>query len=152
MYHAIDASMIRASAFPLAGALPPWPDLDGDAPAHVERWRSWIAAVWADGSRAAAIEFAAPDLANAVRDVLAGDLCRPRAVRRIATSLTRYLLRMRYRATPFGLFAGAAPIRIGRTAGVEWGPSFHAFATTDTEWLHNLIAEMERDPWPCCDA
>ncbi|WP_226962455.1 lantibiotic dehydratase [Streptomyces sp. C8S0] len=102
--------------------------------------------MWADGSRAAAIEFAAPDLANAVRDVLAGDLCRPRAVRRIATSLTRYLLRMRYRATPFGLFAGAAPIRIGRTAGVEWGPSFHAFATTDTEWLHNLIAEMERDP------
>lgn len=87
MYHAIDASMIRTSVFPLAATLPPWPDLDGETPADVERRRDWIAQVWADDTRAAAIEFAAPLLASAIRDVLDGERQRPRSVRRTAASL-----------------------------------------------------------------
>ncbi|MEU4043104.1 lantibiotic dehydratase [Streptomyces antibioticus] len=143
MYHAIDASLIRASVFPLAATLPPWPDLDGDAPADVERWRDWIAQVWADDTRAAAIEFAAPHLATAVRVVLGGERQRPRSVQRTAVSLARYLLRMQHRATPFGLFAGPAPVSIGDTARVKWGKEHRAFARADAEWLNAAITALE---------
>ncbi|KFF98219.1 bacteriocin biosynthesis protein [Streptomyces scabiei] len=143
MYHAIDASMIRASVFPLAATLPPWPDLDGDAPADIERRRDWIAQVWADDTRAAAIEFAAPLLAAAIRDVLNGERQRPRSVRRTAASLARYLLRMQHRATPFGLFAGPAPVSIGGTARVKWGKEHRAFARADAERLNAAITALE---------
>ncbi|MER7793582.1 lantibiotic dehydratase [Streptomyces sp. NPDC097640] len=143
MYHAIDASVIRASVFPLAATLPPWPDLDVDTPASVERQREWIAQVWADHTRATAIEFAAPLLATAVHEVLAGDRQRPRAVRRTAASLARYLLRTQHRATPFGLFAGPTPVRFGHTAQVEWGSEHRAFARADAEWLNDVITALE---------
>ncbi|MDX3777508.1 lantibiotic dehydratase [Streptomyces sp. NPDC008313] len=143
MYHAIDASMIRASVFPLAATLPPWPDLDGNAPADVERQRDWIDQVWADDTRAAAIEFAAPHLATAVRVLLGGERQRPRSVRRTAVSLARYLLRMQHRATPFGLFAGPAPVSIGGTARVKWGKEHRAFARADAEWLNAAITALE---------
>jgi thiopeptide-type bacteriocin biosynthesis protein len=143
MYHATDASMIRASVFPLAATLPPWPDLDGDAPADVDRWRDWIAHVWADDTRAAAIEFAAPLLTAAIRNLLDGERQRTRSVRRTAASLARYLLRMQHRATPFGLFAGPAPVSIGGTARVTWGKEHRAFARADAEWLNIAITALE---------
>ncbi|MDX3588258.1 lantibiotic dehydratase [Streptomyces europaeiscabiei] len=143
MYRAIDASMIRASVFPLAATLPAWPDLDGEAPADVERWRNWIAQVWADDTRAASIDFAAPLLATAIRDGLDGERQRPRTVRRTAASLARYLLRMQHRATPFGLFAGPAPVSIGGTARVTWGKEHRAFARADAEWLNIAITALE---------
>jgi len=146
MYHAVDACMIRASVFAPSATLPAWPDLSGDTEADVRRWREWTARVWADESVAAAIEVASPSLADAVRQVLAGERRRPRAVRRTVVSLARYLLRMRHRATPFGLFAGAAPVRIGRTARVRWGTGHRAFARADAVWLHGVVTALERDP------
>ncbi|WP_406321907.1 lantibiotic dehydratase [Streptomyces sp. NBC_00519] len=149
MYRALDASMIRTSAFPLAAPLPPWPSLVGDTAADADRWRGWIAQVWADDTRAAAIEFAAPLLADSIRGVLGeGRQSRPgpRAVRRTATSLVRYLLRMQYRATPFGLFAGPAPVRFGRTARVQWGNEHRAFAQAGEEWLSDIVTALECDP------
>ena len=41
MYHAVDASMIRASVFSLAAPLPPWPSLD-NASTDTDQWREWI--------------------------------------------------------------------------------------------------------------
>ncbi|MBC9730352.1 lantibiotic dehydratase [Streptomyces sp. TRM68367] len=137
--------MIRTSLFPLAATLPPWPDLDGDAPADVERWREWASQVWADDTRAAAIEFAAPLLAAAIRDVLSRDQRRLRAVRRTAASLARYLLRTQHRATPFGLFAGVAPVGVGRTARVKWGTEHRAFARADAEWLNDVTTAIEQN-------
>ncbi|GGM20795.1 hypothetical protein GCM10010129_76340 [Streptomyces fumigatiscleroticus] len=143
MYRSVDTGLLRASLFPLGDPQPAWPDLDGDTPADVERWRAWITQVWADDTRAAAIEFAAPLLATAVRKVLGGSEKRPRAVRRAATSLARYLLRMQHRATPFGLFAGPAPVRVGQVARVRWGTGHRAFARTDAEWLDAVTTMLE---------
>lgn len=145
MYHAIDATMLRSSVLPLAEPLPPWPDLDGDTPADVVRWREWIAQVWADENKAAAITFAAPLLADAVGNVLSGAETRPRAVRRAAVSLARYLLRMRHRATPFGLFAGPTSVRVGPEARVHWGTRHRAFARAAAEWLGDIITALEGD-------
>lgn len=67
-----------------------------------------------------AIEVASPVLARRVGGVCGGHVQQPRRVRRVVESVTRYLLRMTTRATPFGLFAGVAPVRIGPTASVRW--------------------------------
>lgn len=146
MYHAVDASMIRTSVFPLAAPLPPWPSLAGDSSTDTDQWREWITQVWADDTRAAAIEFAAPHLADSVRRVLGDERQRPKLLQRTAASLARYLLRMRYRATPFGLFAGPAPVRMAGTTRVWWGTDHRALAHADAVWLHDVVAVLERDP------
>ncbi|MEU3982041.1 lantibiotic dehydratase [Streptomyces sp. NPDC026672] len=144
MYHVIDASMIRVSAFSLTNPVSAWPTVSANGgidPAHSQ---AWIEKVWTDDTRAA-IELAAPALADGVSRVLARTVHRPRAVRTV-TSLMRYLLRMRYRATPFGLFAGPAPLRLGPTVRVRFGTAHRAFASADAEWLRNIITGLELDP------
>ncbi|MGH3800341.1 MAG: lantibiotic dehydratase, partial [Pseudonocardiaceae bacterium] len=61
-------------------------------------------------------------------------------------SVIRYLLRMTSRATPFGLFAGVAPLRIGSTASVRWGERHRAVARPDAAWLAEMITQLEARP------
>ncbi|WP_369165033.1 lantibiotic dehydratase [Streptomyces sp. AFD10] len=145
MYRAVDASMIRASMFPLAGMLPPCPAPVAGGATDAEDCRQWIKQVWADDTVVSAIELAAPVLAAAVRKVIDGKARRSR-VRRTAHSVTRYLLRMQFRATPFGLFAGPAPVRLGSSTDVRWGTQHTAFARADATWLHHVITPLEQDP------
>ncbi|MEV6499727.1 lantibiotic dehydratase [Streptomyces prunicolor] len=137
---------MRAAARPLAAGLPPWPNLDGSSSGDVERWREWIGAVWADDAVVAAIEVASPLLVEAVCGVLDGHSQRPRTVRRTVISLVRYLLRMRYRATPFGLFAGPTPVRLGTNVRVRWGTEHQAFVRADAEWLTEVVSVLEQNP------
>ncbi|NBE51186.1 bacteriocin biosynthesis protein [Streptomyces sp. YC537] len=133
--------MIRASVFPLNCAAPTWP---GES-ASTEQVTEWIEHVWADDPRAEAISHASPLLASAVREVVAGT-ARPSRARRTGRSLARYLLRMRYRATPFGLFAGPAVAHTGQEAHVHWGHADRAFAHASAAWLHEITTAFERDP------
>ncbi|MGJ5898450.1 bacteriocin biosynthesis protein [Streptomyces sp. V2] len=146
MYRAVDAILIRAAAQPLTAPLPPWPDLNGNTAADVERWREWIGEIWADDATSAAVEVASPLLAEAVRGVLDHRAHRPRTVRRTVVSLVRYLLRMRHRATPFGLFAGPAPARLGDRTRAHWGTRHQVFARADAEWLAEVVTALEGNP------
>ncbi|MDF9813014.1 lantibiotic dehydratase [Streptomyces sp. SPB162] len=141
MYHALDAGVIRASVVPMAVALPAWPGESAD-PAQLG---DWMGEVWADASRAEAISHAAPVLTQAVCKALDGSAPQAR-IESTARSLARYLLRMQHRATPFGLFAGAAPVRLGQRAHVRWGGEHRAFAGADAGWLREIITALERDP------
>ncbi|WP_226966893.1 lantibiotic dehydratase [Streptomyces phaeolivaceus] len=145
MYKAVDAILIRAAARPLAAQVPPWPDLDGSASGDVERWREWVGKVWTDDATAAAIEVASPLLVEAVHGVLNGRNQRPRTVQRTVISLVRYLLRMQHRATPFGLFAGPAPVRLGNQVQVQWGAGHRASARADAEWLTEIVTALEQN-------
>lgn len=58
-------------------------------------------------------------------------------------SLARYLVRMRGRATPFGLFAGVAPVRFGQEPSVCWAEGHHAWARADAVWLAGVIDQLE---------
>ncbi|MGH4016740.1 MAG: lantibiotic dehydratase, partial [Pseudonocardiaceae bacterium] len=117
----VDAAVIRVVAYEAGLALPPWPDLTEQTPERVRQWRSWLGQVWEQEALVEAIEVASPALARRVRDVCGGGVQQPRGVRRVVESMVRYLLRLTSRATPFGLFAGVAPLRIGSRAGVRWG-------------------------------
>ncbi|MCH0566940.1 lantibiotic dehydratase [Streptomyces sp. MUM 2J] len=137
--------MIRASVFPLVASLPSCPAPVSDPAADAENCRQWIEQVWSDGTRASAIELAAPVLAASIRKAINSTARRSR-IRRIVLSLTRYLLRMQFRATPFGTFAGPAPVRLGPSTGVRWGAQHTAFARADATWLHDVITALEQDP------
>lgn len=141
MYSVLDASMIRTSVFPLACTVSSWPGEDAD----VEQIRAWIEAVWAEDPRAEAIGHASPVLAGTVREVIDG-ASTPSRTRRVGRSLARYLLRMTFRATPFGLFAGPTTARTGQEAHVHWGSVDRAVAYADAAWLHDIITALEADP------
>ncbi|MGH3694567.1 MAG: lantibiotic dehydratase family protein [Pseudonocardiaceae bacterium] len=145
-FRCVDAAVIRVAVFSGEWDLPPWPDLTGSTPEHVREWRSWLARVWEQDALVEAIEVASPVLARRVGDVCGGRVQQPRRVRRVVESVVRYLLRMTSRATPFGLFAGVAAVRIGSAASVRWGERHRAVARLDAAWLAEVIAELEARP------
>ena len=143
-YHPVDAALWRASVSTGEVAPRPWPDLDIDA--NVEPGCTWIERVWAQNGVAEAIAVASPVLASRVEALRAG--LRPDAAQvwRMVLSLARYLVRMRGRATPFGLFAGVAPIRFGTVTVSRWTPAHHRSVRPDAVWLASVIARLESDP------
>ncbi len=142
----VDAALIRVAVFGSELDLPPWPDLTGDTAEYVREWRSWLRLVWKQEALVEAIEVASPALARRVGDVCGGRVQQPRRVRRVVESVIRYLLRMTSRATPFGLFAGVAPLRIGSAASVRWGGRHRAVARPNAERLAEVITQLEARP------
>ncbi|MGH3914821.1 MAG: lantibiotic dehydratase, partial [Pseudonocardiaceae bacterium] len=146
MYRFVDAAVLRVAALPSGVDVPPWPDFTGTTSEHVAQWCHWLQQVWACEAVAAAVEVASPVLARRVGAVCAGHEQRARQVRRAVVSVVRYLLRMTSRATPFGLFAGVAPVRFGPELRVRYGQEHHVVARVDTEWLVGVITRLERCP------
>jgi hypothetical protein len=146
MYQVVDAAIVRAATHLPAMKVLPWPDLTGDSPQHVPGWRSWLDGVWAHDTLAAAIEVASPVLADRVRAVRAGQETRVQQVRRVVRSVMRYVMRATSRPTPFGLFAGVAPVRFGSFAAIRGGSGHRSVARVDAGWLANVIKELERHP------
>ncbi|MFI9327178.1 lantibiotic dehydratase [Kitasatospora sp. NPDC052868] len=144
MYRVVDASMIRASAFALSASPPACPSAVADPAVDADNCRRWIELVWSDALRAGAVELAAPVLAATVRRTLRGEE-RTSRIRRAALSLNRYLLRMQFRATPFGTFAGTSTVRFGESSTVRWGTDHTTFARADAMWLHTVITSLEQD-------
>ncbi len=145
-FRCVDAGVVRVAVFGSDVDLSPWPDLTGDTAEHVREWRSWLVRVWEREALCEAIEVASPVLARRVGDVCGGGVQQPRRVRRVVESVIRYLLRMTSRATPFGLFAGVAALRIGSPASVRWGGRHHAVTRPDAAWLAEVITQLEARP------
>lgn len=143
MFKSVDAAMLRAAVHPIEPAMT-WPDLTTD---DVEQWRAWLIKVWSQDDVADAIDLASPVLAGRVRELRDGRALDPRQVRRLVVSVTRYLLRMTSRATPFGLFAGVTPIQLdAEHIAVRWGTRHRTVARPDPAWLATLVARLEADP------
>ncbi len=145
LYRFVDAAVVRAAVLPLGAKVPPWPDLTGSTGEHVAQWRRWLEQVWEQDVVVAAVEVASPVLARRVRELCDG-AGSARQVRRAVVSIVRYLLRMTSRATPFGLFAGVAPVRFGPKLQLRDGEDHHAVARVDTEWLASVITRLELCP------
>ncbi len=134
---------MRVVTLPSGVDVPPWPDLTDTTSEHVAQWRCWLQQVWTCEAIAVAIEVASPVLARRVGAVCAGHEQRARQVRRVVVSVMRYVLRMTSRATPFGLFAGVAPVRFGPELQLCYSEDHHAVARVDTEWLVGVIMRLE---------
>ncbi|MGH3866813.1 MAG: lantibiotic dehydratase family protein [Pseudonocardiaceae bacterium] len=143
LYRFVDAAVVRVAALPSGVDVLPWPDLTGDTDEQVAGWCRWLRQVWASEGFAASVEVASPALARRVREVCDGRRMREREVRRAALSVTRYVQRATSRATPFGLFAGVAPARVGSRSAVRFGDGHRAVARVDAEWLDGVIRFLE---------
>ncbi|MGK4581751.1 lantibiotic dehydratase [Kitasatospora sp. HPMI-4] len=140
MYRAVDAVLLRAGAVPVGQE---WPDLAGG---DAGQWRAWLQQVWSNEQFAEALAVASPVATDRVTAVLAGQDLPQRQLRRLTVSVLRYLLRAQGRATPFGLFAGIAPARIGDRLALSLGEAHRPLARPDASWLTAAIARLEAEP------
>lgn len=145
MYRHLDAALIRAAAYPDGWQPPPPPIPSSDTTTATRRWRQWITEA-AHPYLCEAVELASPSLAQAVRAVCAERLTEPKRVRRAGLALLRYARRIQHRATPFGLFAGIAPIRIREKTRVSWGADHELALRVDAAWLSAVVDELEACP------
>ncbi|GGM71997.1 lantibiotic dehydratase [Longimycelium tulufanense] len=69
---------------------------------------------------------------------------------RQSRALTRYLVRMSARPTPFGLFVGVAPVSFGDRAHISLGKAHRKVVRPDMGWLRGVTADLERRPEVLC--
>ncbi len=143
-FDAVDAALIRVAAYPDSLILPPLPDLTGDDTAAL---LVWLRQVWPLEGVARAVTVASPDLARTLTHLHDGlPPARPRQVHRAVEALVRYLLRWTTRPTPFGRFAGIAPVDLADHAFVRWGGQHVIAERADATWLADLITRLEARP------
>ncbi|WP_333761926.1 lantibiotic dehydratase [Streptomyces sp. IBSBF 2390] len=118
-----------------------WPE-----PSDTEACGRWLKQVWTDARFADAVRQASGGLARRVDEINSGQPAPPKQVRRAAMAIARYVLRAAGRPTPFGLFAGVAPVAVGATPYARWGEAHRAVARVDTEWLDDVILRLEACP------
>lgn len=141
-YEYLDAALVRAPAWQPDAERLPWPDLAG-AGATPASWRAWLDEVWRLPGFAYAVEAASPDLGRQVARILSQRESPEALTRRAVLATLRYLLRASSRATPFGLLAGVAPVRIGTAARSRLGGEHHAVVRADISWVTGMIERFE---------
>ncbi|WP_249187447.1 lantibiotic dehydratase family protein [Nocardiopsis sp. MG754419] len=130
---------VRTCALRLAD--PGVPDLTGTDTAA---WRRWARQVWAEPAVAEAITHASPSLAAGVESLCSqepGNVSVKRA-RKTTAALLRYVLRIRHRATPFGLFAGVAPAEFTEAASTMFGTDHQRLARVNGAWMAQVVGEL----------
>ncbi|MEV4824565.1 lantibiotic dehydratase [Micromonospora sp. NPDC049274] len=142
MFQATGAAMIRAASYPFDLTLPTWPDLTTEQP---EQWRDWLHQAWALPGFAAAVTHAAPQLTDQIARVLTDEAVTGPRLRRAVEATVRYLLRWTTRATPFGRFAGIAPVQVGPRAAARWGAAHREVKRPDGRFIADHTARAERD-------
>ncbi|MCW2930113.1 MAG: Lanthionine biosynthesis protein LanB, partial [Actinomycetia bacterium] len=138
VYQGSDVLLLRAAARSLGSAPAPWPD-----PADSEELRMWLVKSWEDLVLRDAVACASPSLALRAGRIAAGLDVPARQVLSAAVALARYQLRAAGRPTPFGLFAGVAGARFGRSALARFGEAHRAVARCDAAWLLSVIERCE---------
>jgi lantibiotic biosynthesis protein len=143
LYQHCGVGLLRAAVAPLGQLPEQWPD-----PADTRACRAWLHQVWSHPGIAAAIRYASPGLAGRVDAVRGddGDAVPAKQVRRVTLATVRYLLRAAGRHTPFGLFAGVAPVTVEPRTGSRWSDGHQAVARADTQWLADVIDQLEACP------
>ncbi|MFD5111781.1 lantibiotic dehydratase [Streptomyces sp. NPDC058391] len=144
MYRHVDAALVRAAAW-RPDHQTDWPDLVS-ASENTMSWRAWLQQTWRVTDFAAAVTAASPDLTSRVEQICAGRPLPAPTVRRTVLAVLRYLLRARTRATPFGLFAGVAAVRIGTAPALRVGTGHHAVARPDAANSTALVDRFEQHP------
>ncbi|WP_435110472.1 lantibiotic dehydratase [Nocardiopsis synnemataformans] len=140
------AVTLRATLTPTSVEEAAWPD---PARAPVAELRRWLSQTWQDTSFPSdAVRMASPALAELTDRVCGGEGLPPERVRRCAASLMRYLLRARFRPTPFGLFAGVAPATVGTATCVVWGQYHQVVARPDARWLSGYSNRIDARAHP----
>jgi lantibiotic biosynthesis protein len=141
LYRHVGVALLRAAAAPQADAPKVWPDLTDTGAC-----RKWMDLMWSRPDFADTVRHASPSLANRSDAIRAGRIVEDKQIRRATAATARYLLRATGRPTPFGLFAGVAPVALGRTARARWGDGHRPVVRVNTEWLADITDRLEACP------
>lgn len=125
--------------------IPPAPAEFDITPRTPPSWLPWVRETWSIPQIADAVRYASPDLAREIDD-LGGHLLGAESSERIGLALLSYVLRLRHRATPFGLFAGVSEGQFGPTAVTRWGQSHHEVSRADGLWMAAIVQQLEAIP------
>ncbi|MGP3927858.1 lantibiotic dehydratase [Streptomyces sp. 8N616] len=135
------AAMLRATTSPGLADLPRTLDLDDPAVTQ-----AWLARVWQREEVRDALRAASPVLCQSIDAIVSGARSQPRQVRRTALSVASYLLRWQHRPTPFGLFAGTAPVSVGSVPRIRWDAKHRVAVRADAEWITDIIQHLQQSP------
>ncbi|MEV0778599.1 lantibiotic dehydratase family protein [Streptomyces sp. NPDC050428] len=141
LYQGAGQAVLRAAVHRSEPAMPPWPT----STAPVDQWRAWLSTVWSDDAFRQTVTNASPDLAGQVQAIIDGRTPKPRRVRRAALATARYAIRYAHRSTPYGLFAGVAPLGFGEATSVRFGERHQAVARPDPVALDETLSVWESD-------
>lgn len=144
VYRWTGAALLRASSAPRWLDLPV--DLDPDDPGFVDRAVLWLSELARRPEIHAAVAVASPALLEAIHALTSSEHPEPRQARRVLIATASYLLRWDRRPTPFGLFAGVAVARFGRSSRVTWRQNYKAVIRADSSWLGDVLAALHKDP------
>lgn len=140
IFDAADVVLLRAAAsrMPPAAGAPVGPPT---GPTSETALRTEVGRLAADPAFLAAVRLASPSLADEVEKVRTGVPLKRKRLNRVLVSLTKYHLRMTYRPTPFGLFAGAALAGTGPAPVRELGGAHRSLSRPDAAWLHGVLED-----------
>ncbi|RZU18310.1 lantibiotic dehydratase family protein [Streptomyces sp. BK239] len=141
LYEGAGQAMLRAAVHTTEPAMPPWPTTT----APVEEWRAWLSTVWSDTDFRHTVSQASPHLADQVQAIIDGRTPKVRRMRRAALATSRYAIRYARRSTPYGLFAGVAPLGFDQTTSVRFGEEHQAVARPDPVGLEEMLSAWESD-------
>lgn len=133
--------LLRAAALRLDDVPGGWPD-----PADSDSCRAWLEQACARADLVDAVGLASPVLADRLNAVGSGHGLEDKQLRRLTLAMVRYVLRATARSTPFGLFAGVAPLRVGGAAQVRWGDGPRVAVRVDAQWLADVVDRLEACP------
>ncbi|TWD25421.1 lantibiotic biosynthesis dehydratase-like protein [Streptomyces sp. T12] len=141
MYEAVGQAMLRATVHMTEPVMPPWPTRTAPA----EEWRAWLSTVWSDTAFRRTVSQASPRLSEQVQAIIDGRTPKVRRMRRAALSTARYAIRYARRSTPYGLFAGVAPLDFAQAASVRIGDEHQAVARPESVSLEEMLSTWESD-------
>lgn len=134
--------MVRAVQHPDV-PVPPWPDLTATDTAGISSWRAWTQAVWSFPAVRDAVRHASSDLGRELDVLMRQEQTDTPSLRKLTMALASYVLRMKGRPVPFGLFAGIAEGAFGERTEVRWGSGHRTVARAGSGWLATVIAHLE---------
>lgn len=145
-YRPLGAALLRTTVHARESDCGAWPGDERSLDGAARAWRRWLIDVWSQPRVASAVRVASPGLAGRLDALSAGADVSARQIRRMTFALARYMVRMRHRATPFGLFAGVAVIQFGSSTAVDWSEEHRPVSGADARWLASIIARLEACP------
>lgn len=148
LYEGAGQAMLRAAVHTTEPAMPPWPA----STASMDEWRAWLSTVWSDPAFRRTVSQTSEHLADQVQAIIDGRTPKVRRMRRAALSTARYAIRYARRSTPYGLFAGVAPLHFGQTTSVRIGDEHQTMTRPEPVGLDEMLSAWESDAARMTDA
>ncbi|MBG0821737.1 lantibiotic dehydratase [Planomonospora sp. ID91781] len=146
VFTAASFGLLRLPVFPPERAARTLTGLDPEDRGQADRMAGYLRSVLGDDSVLEALTVSNPGLARELAKVGEARPIPFSRLRRMVYTVTKYLIRMSHRPTPFGLLAGVAPVTVGEDHRFEFRGPREKLVQADSEWLLGAVMRWERHP------